>query len=1423
MCGVIKCSETDGWILKENMDHRNKKYFVVSFLELPHPNMDKYVCVPRSWVTLRPEEQSSLVSYPNENPALTRNRIENTEPCEKNWPCYQATIAYITNNYDDADNWIATMYDDAVDCQCSNSSGFHLTTTIKSEVPDNNPFDVIDRLLNIKKEEPASPPPTTSSTWELFSNASLSPIRKEEQPEETSLDNPCPDITNPESKINLKRTISPTPDQNNNAKEAKLDNTASVHDDSNVFDKTLETCTNVGEKDLESYIGSFINELQSYISGHEANREEASDNNTVTAPMDANSTINSQAPLSTDKVDRQAPNSTKPRISVVPDEYLLENRGQTATLGHRNESWETPIPQPNPTNVSASQTLINLNNRQKELFKATPPKTQTHLQLPLRAPIENRRPSKPSDLRIRNITPKPSSTAQIPVSKGRQELLAQPIQTERNVRKNVSQNSAQMKVTPPGLTGMGNNQNAPPRSLPNQASPEIHTSCQLSMPDLGSPDSDFRDIPPPQNIAPNTAQQPINNVQQKLQSQPNQTERSLLRKNVPQSNSQELVTRTGNSPPRSLPSNSPFPKTHNSRQSSMPDSGVRDIPQPQFISPKSSSTAQPAANTAQQELKSPQTQRDQSLLRKDVPLSCSQIPVVPAGCQKAPLNSLPDDPASPETDISRRLSMPSLGRRDSGFVDFPQPFSPSDALFIAESPAPSCPNTGIPQNTTTFSENITRVENQLPRRPSQDPNSTDNKRKVEQGEINQINSATAVENAQRSATPQRPNNTTSMANDRTNSSSVGNHPQKRVEVPLTVELLSHPERQQHLEPNSNVSTAESIDKITEQRKNSQDALKPPPFKQDSSKAAKLLSEPPNDNNLTLLVKGYLLEDPSSGVLFVQPACPGQNILEPRRSSLNPIKQECVENTTQRMQEVRHQNSHSRGQYQEPDPEIVSQNIQHSEHPPLNRNNIRPDPQMNLPNTQSTMNYGHQRSNPQNTPPVGMHASNQRPADQIDQHIMNGNNQRNYSRMNPQEVLYMATNGGYHRPDGQIGPNIARRPVNTNEASQGLKHQNIRNPVDIVPQRNPQSTQQPVNGTHQRPNFHPGPPNTQNPMNGSNQRFAQARGHQNGQQSINRNDDLNISINTGNRLDELNNVIQQLQAEVSALRAQQPNYQMNASNQRPNPQIIAQNRGQFVNMHNQPFDPQAVSQFLENTRQPLNGSNERPIPQMNICNRKNANNHMTDPQTGPQITRQPMYMNNNNNRPNLQIDQHCRNPVTAGNRMPDPQMNSGSIINFTYSGVPIQGFETQMPIQNSSPMNGSNQRSVPNMQQRRKAQMHYQNNGAQNWNTGNHQTSFLNNNSIVQQKSVSQNHFQDPQANASVERSNHGSNIEFGRRENLGRFENRGANLPNNGTPFQQLGPQARNTDGQMCTYNPMNGSGQQSCRCQSCKSKYTYF
>lgn len=76
---------------------RNKKnFYVVRFIELPFEGIDRYVCVPNSWVIIRRvTDKKVVVAYPSdEDPFDTRDRAQRNERYSEGWAFYMAEIVY---------------------------------------------------------------------------------------------------------------------------------------------------------------------------------------------------------------------------------------------------------------------------------------------------------------------------------------------------------------------------------------------------------------------------------------------------------------------------------------------------------------------------------------------------------------------------------------------------------------------------------------------------------------------------------------------------------------------------------------------------------------------------------------------------------------------------------------------------------------------------------------------------------------------------------------------------------------------------------------------------------------------------------------------------------------------------------------------------------------------------------------------------------------------------------------------------------------------------------------------------------------------------------------------------------------------------------------------------------------------------------
>ncbi|KAH0551129.1 hypothetical protein KQX54_000130, partial [Cotesia glomerata] len=92
----------------------NKRaFYVVQFIELPFENIDDYVCVPYTWLTVRKAMYDKVVvAYPNdEDPFDTRDRVERKERYNDKWRFYMATVEYKSDSFDDAEFWIAARND----------------------------------------------------------------------------------------------------------------------------------------------------------------------------------------------------------------------------------------------------------------------------------------------------------------------------------------------------------------------------------------------------------------------------------------------------------------------------------------------------------------------------------------------------------------------------------------------------------------------------------------------------------------------------------------------------------------------------------------------------------------------------------------------------------------------------------------------------------------------------------------------------------------------------------------------------------------------------------------------------------------------------------------------------------------------------------------------------------------------------------------------------------------------------------------------------------------------------------------------------------------------------------------------------------------------------------------------------------------
>ncbi|KAG6558532.1 hypothetical protein K425_MDEM000204, partial [Microplitis demolitor] len=98
------------------------KYYVIQFLKLPYEGIDKYVCIPWSWIVMpRQMDQKVIVSYPVENPSETAKRVKRRQRCSEDWNLYLSLVEYGTDDYEDAEIFIKGKINDVYyEHKCSN-------------------------------------------------------------------------------------------------------------------------------------------------------------------------------------------------------------------------------------------------------------------------------------------------------------------------------------------------------------------------------------------------------------------------------------------------------------------------------------------------------------------------------------------------------------------------------------------------------------------------------------------------------------------------------------------------------------------------------------------------------------------------------------------------------------------------------------------------------------------------------------------------------------------------------------------------------------------------------------------------------------------------------------------------------------------------------------------------------------------------------------------------------------------------------------------------------------------------------------------------------------------------------------------------------------------------------------------------------
>lgn len=75
-----------------------ENYYVVELMD-PLLQMEKYVCVPDTWLVLRESKEMvdiAAVKYPTEDPLVTKQRVEKREPYKDKWMIFVCNVKYAT-------------------------------------------------------------------------------------------------------------------------------------------------------------------------------------------------------------------------------------------------------------------------------------------------------------------------------------------------------------------------------------------------------------------------------------------------------------------------------------------------------------------------------------------------------------------------------------------------------------------------------------------------------------------------------------------------------------------------------------------------------------------------------------------------------------------------------------------------------------------------------------------------------------------------------------------------------------------------------------------------------------------------------------------------------------------------------------------------------------------------------------------------------------------------------------------------------------------------------------------------------------------------------------------------------------------------------------------------------------------------------
>ncbi|XP_045497693.1 putative uncharacterized protein DDB_G0282499 isoform X8 [Colias croceus] len=92
---------------KKALEISDKLFSVVHFLELPHDDINKTVCVPRRWGDAKGKNIMRHIKYPIEDAYQTEIRVRKQEKPSKDWGTYEVVELAVVGSYEDAESEIA--------------------------------------------------------------------------------------------------------------------------------------------------------------------------------------------------------------------------------------------------------------------------------------------------------------------------------------------------------------------------------------------------------------------------------------------------------------------------------------------------------------------------------------------------------------------------------------------------------------------------------------------------------------------------------------------------------------------------------------------------------------------------------------------------------------------------------------------------------------------------------------------------------------------------------------------------------------------------------------------------------------------------------------------------------------------------------------------------------------------------------------------------------------------------------------------------------------------------------------------------------------------------------------------------------------------------------------------------------------------